>query len=310
MSPTVSVVIVAYNKADTLAVAVESVLCQSYRDFEILVVDDGSTDGTAQVAASFGQKIRYLPKPNGGTGSARNLGIRESRGRFVAFLDGDDLWLQKKLELEMAAFDREPDNVAVQCSAYCVDSRLEVIEARRCNPSQDTLLDFLLFNNLPAFSSAVVAKRDVLLRLGGFGEDLVILSDWDMACRLARTGRLRSIPEFLVLYRHYPNNQSRSVDIHIESGEISMKRFFGDPELPPSIRAKEPLVRARFGAMLAGGYLRNRDYPQAIAWAGKALSGSWRVAPYILGMPLRRFHRRFFSPIGRSFAKDFSYALG
>ena len=90
MSPTVSVVIVTYNKADTLPDAINSVLGQTYPDFEVLVVDDGSTDATAERVKAYGDKIRYLPKKNGGTGSARNLGIAEARGPFVAFLDGDD----------------------------------------------------------------------------------------------------------------------------------------------------------------------------------------------------------------------------
>ncbi len=199
MTPAVSVVIVAYNKANTIRAAIQSVLAQTYTDFEILVVDDGSTDNTAAEVAPFGSRVRYLPKSNGGTGSARNLGIAQARGEFVAFLDGDDLWLPRKLELQMGAFEREPSILAVQCSAYCVNDQLEVIEERRCSPAQDTLMDFLLFHNLPAFSSAVVVQRDRFQAVGGFGTDLVILSDWDMACRLARVGTLRSLPEYLVL---------------------------------------------------------------------------------------------------------------
>lgn len=309
MSSLVSVVIVTYNKEDTLASAIESVLRQTFQDFEILVVDDGSTDGTSQIVGSFGSKVRYLPKQNGGTGSARNLGIREARSPFVAFLDGDDLWLPNKLELQMAAFEREPEILAVQCGAYCVNPCLEVLEERTCTPIRDTLLDFLLFNNLPAFASAVVVRRNTLLALGGFGEDLVILSDWDMACRLARAGTLRSVSELLVLYRHYPSNQSRSVDIHIESGEKSLRRFFKDPTLDRSIRRRESLVWARFYAMLSGGYLRNGDYPKAFSWTRKALATSWRVAPYVLGMPVRWMKRKTLPPVERSFAKDFSYAV-
>lgn len=293
MSPTVSVVIVTYNKADTITAAIESVLRQTYTDYEILVVDDGSTDDTADQVRAFGSKVRYLPKKNGGTGSARNLGIGQAQGRYVAFLDGDDLWLPRKLEIQMAAFEREPAIIACQCSAHCVDNHLKLIETRSCHPAQDSLLDFLLFHNLPAFSSAVVARRDLLQRLEGFGTDLVILSDWDMACRLARVGTLRSVPEVLVLYRHYPSNQSRDVGIHIESGVRSLTRFFSDPTLDPAIRAQEAHVWARFYAMLAGGYLRNRQWRQALQWTFKALRRSYRVAPYVAGMPLRRVGRAF-----------------
>lgn len=290
-APAVSVVIVTYNKADTLAAAVESVLRQTVRDFEILVVDDGSTDDTAARIRPYLGRVRYLPKPNGGTGSARNLGIAEAKGKIIAFLDGDDLWLPRKLEVQLEAFRREPGIAAVQCGAYCVDSQMKVLEERRCHPSKDTLMDFLLFHNLPAFSSAVAIRREVLESIGGFGTDLVILSDWDMACRIARAGTLRSVPELLVLYRHYPNNQSRDVGIHLEPGERSMARFFSDPTLDPAVRARAPQVRARFYAMLAGGYFRNRDWAQAFNWTGKALRTSPGVLPYVSGLPLRLARR-------------------
>lgn len=294
--PAVSVVIVAYNKADTLADAINSVLEQTCRDFEVLVVDDGSTDDTAERVKVYGDKIRYLPKKNGGTGSARNLGIARSQGRFVAFLDGDDLWLPRKLELQMMAFEREPGLAAVQCGAYCVDPSLKVIEKRLCAPAQDTLLDFLLFRNMPAFASCVVVRKEIFDRIGGFGTDLVILSDWDMCCRLARAGTLRSVPEPLVLYRQYPNNQSRSVEIHLWSGVRSLRRLFSDPTLEPDIRRRSRQIWARFYAMLAGGYARNGNWGKAAGWACKALKTSPAAAPYVAGMPARRILKVFGFP--------------
>ena len=304
--PTVSVVIVTYNKADTLAAAIDSVLRQSYRDVEVLVIDDGSTDHTAACVERYGDRVRYFPKANGGTGSARNLGIVNARGRFIAFLDGDDLWLPNKLEVQLAVFEREPRVLAVQCSAYCVDNALRVFEARRCDPRRDTLMNFLLFRNLPAFSSAVVVRRECFERIGGFGTDLVILSDWDMVCRIAHAGILRSTPEFLVLYRHYSNNQSRNVEIHIESGARSLTRFFANPKLEPALRSKEAHVWAYFYAMLAGGYVRNRQWREGMAWAVKALRTSPRVAPYMAGMPIRRLSKLRSLRQQKSFAEEFA----
>lgn len=301
-NPLVSVVIVTYNKADVLADSIRSALQQTYRPIELLVVDDGSTDATAQVVRAFGDQVRYLPKENGGTGSARNLGIAEARGEFVAFLDGDDLWLPRKLEIQMSAFEREPEILAVQCSAYCVDNRMRVLEARACAPRRDTLLDFLLFRNLPAFASCVVVKRGVFDRLGGFGTDLVILSDWDMVCRIARMGTLRSVPDFLALYRHYPSNQSRSVEIHLGSGVRSLKRFLSDPGLDPMIRRRERRIWARFYAMLAGGHVRNRRWGRGVCWALRAVRTSPAVIPYVAGMPARRVLRLLTTPRRRSFA--------
>lgn len=309
MTPRVSVVIVTYNKEETIGAAIESVVRQTYTDFEVLVVDDGSIDRTGDCVRAYGDQVRYLYKENGGTGSARNLGIAQARGEYVAFLDGDDLWLPRKLETQMMVFDREPDIVAVQCSAYCVNDELEVIERRACDPAQDSLLDFLLFHNLPAFSSAVVVRRDRIRVLGGFGTDLVILSDWDMACRLARVGTLRSVPVFLVLYRHYMGNQSRDVGIHVESGVRSLTRFFSDPALDPAIRRQKAHIWGRFYAMLAGGYVRNREWGQGLRWAWRAMRTSPRVAPYMAGMPVRSIRRAYALRQKISFADELSYAV-
>ncbi len=302
-TPVVSVVIATYNKADTIRAAIDSVLNQTYRNFEVLVVDDGSTDETAPRIRDYGDKIRYLPKKNGGTGSTRNLGIEQARGEYVAFLDGDDLWLPQKLELQVAAFEREPGLSAVQCSAHYVDPELNVLETRHCSPGQDTLLDFLLFRNLPAFASCVMIRKQVLNRIGKFGLDLVILSDWDMACRIAKTGTLRSVPEPLVLYRQYPNNQSRSVEIHLWSGLRSMRRFFADPALRPEIKRRERQIRARFYAMIAGGYVRNGNWGKAFDWSCRALRTSAAAAPYVAGMPVRRLLKSLTPPQRLSFSK-------
>lgn len=306
MSPAVSVVIITHNKADTVGQSIESVLRQTYRDYEILVVDDGSKDNTAEIVRAYGGKVRYLPKENGGTGSARNHGIAQSRGEYVALLDGDDLWLPRKLELQMAAFEREPRILGVQCSAYLVDQELRVFETRGCRPDRDTLRDFLLFRNLPAFSSTLIARKKAFEEVGGFGTDLVILSDWDMACRLAGAGTVRSIPEFLVLYRHYPKNQSRDVEIHIESGIRSLQRFFSkENNLDPKIRRWENQVWAHFYAMLAGGCVRNGDWGRGIRWASRAVRTSPTVLPYILGMPARRFRKACTAPRNLSFSEQF-----
>src|SRR5687767_7523259 len=115
IDPVVSVVLPTYNRAPLLGRAIRSVLGQSYTDFELIVVDDGSTDGTSGVVAGFRDKrIRYLPLArNTGAGAARNAGIRVARGKFVAFQDSDDEWLPAKLAKQMSAFERGPAKLGV-----------------------------------------------------------------------------------------------------------------------------------------------------------------------------------------------------
>ena len=309
MAPTVSVVIPAHNKGSTIIPAIESVLHQTFSDLEIIVVDDGSTDDTRDRVKGFRHRVRYIHQERAGVSAARNRGIEESRGEFVSFLDGDDLWLPRKLELQLAALKRETHINAVQCSAYLVNNSLKVVDARLCSPAQDTLLDFLLFRNLPGFGSTLLARRSCIEALGGFGTDLVILEDWDMACRLARSGALRSLPDFLVLYRQHPGNRSRNVDIHIEPGFRSLGRLFSDPTLDPAIRAQEARIWARFYAMLAGGYIQNRQWQQGLHWAWRAMRTSPRVAAYMAGLPIRRMRRALDSPQRISFANELSFAV-
>ena len=107
--PLVSVIIPVYNREKYLAEAIESVLAQTYRPIEVIVVDDGSTDGSADIAKRFGSPVRYYFQPNSGAGAARNRGIAVARGSFLAFLDSDDLWVEDKLTHQMAAFERHSD---------------------------------------------------------------------------------------------------------------------------------------------------------------------------------------------------------
>jgi hypothetical protein len=130
-----------------------------------------------------------------------------------------------------------------------------------------------------------------------------------MVCRLAHHGRVKSIPDFLVLYRQHANNRSRNVDTHIEAGSRILERFFSDPTLDSSLRRQEGRIRARFYAMLAGGYFRYGERRQALCWAWRALRTSPHVSPYLAGMPFRRIQRARLVLHGISFANELPFAL-
>src|ERR1700733_8382922 len=107
--PEVTVVIPAFNAGRIITAALQSVFGQTYRDYEVIVVDDGSTDDTASQLAEWRDRLTYVYQPNGGPGSARNEGLRRARGRLIAFLDADDVWLPRKLERQVAYFDKFPE---------------------------------------------------------------------------------------------------------------------------------------------------------------------------------------------------------
>jgi glycosyltransferase involved in cell wall biosynthesis len=288
--PLVSAVVPAYNAARTLRAAVESILLQTVGDIEVIVVDDGSGDDTAGVARAIGDpRVRLVSQANGGASAARNAGIRSARGRYVAFLDADDLWLPEKLERQLAALRRHPDVHAVHCGATYVDDDLRVLSVRPCRRWRDALLDVLLFENLPAFPSSVLVRRDKLEERA-FDSSLALLEDWDLAIYAARHWNLQPVEDALTLYRVHPANRSRDVEKHLAPGLRVLERLFADPSLPGRIRSRRRTVYARYYAVLAAAALKYglwrhgarwtvtaaRTHPAAVAYMGRLLLGRAR----------------------------------
>jgi glycosyltransferase involved in cell wall biosynthesis len=201
----VSVVLPTYNRAALLGRSIRSVLGQSYVDFELIVVDDGSTDETPRVVADFrDRRVRYVRLArNRGAGAARNVGIRAAGGKFLAFQDSDDEWLPSKLAAQMSAFERGPARLGVvysdmqkilgdRTAVYFAAPR--VLPQRLINPS----IRFYQMCNLGVQS--VVVKREYLDEAGYFNEDLPALEDMEMFIRLSRRCDFHHIREPLVKY--------------------------------------------------------------------------------------------------------------
>ena len=289
----VSVVVPAFNARRTLPATVASIESQTVRPLEIIVVDDGSTDDTAEVARSLdADGLRVTTQANAGHAAARNTGIAAAQGHHVAFLDADDLWLPQKLERQLAEMRRDPSIRALQHGAARIDDELSLLWVEPCRRSQDQLDDTLHFRNMPALMSTLLAERELLEDVGGFDPSLVILQDWDLALRLARRGQFHSLPDVMSAYRYFGTSQSANVEIHVEPGLRVLDKFFADPGLPPEIRCRRRAAYARFYAMLCGGSVRVRS-PRAVAyWGMKALRTDPRIAGYIFAFPRRRLSRR------------------
>src|SRR5262249_23532741 len=151
-----------YNSAGYLAAAVESVLSQTHNDFEVLVVDDGSTDDTPAVMRGFGPPVRHLRQPNAGVAAARNRGIAESRGRYVALLDARDLWHPHKLERQLAGLAAGGGRYRACYTAYlAVTSDLKPLGARGVRVSPPALADLLTRGNVVGTPSTVLGERSL-----------------------------------------------------------------------------------------------------------------------------------------------------
>jgi glycosyltransferase involved in cell wall biosynthesis len=196
---TVSVVIPTYNRADRVPTAVRSTLGQTFRDAEIIVVDDGSTDGTAGALASFGDRIRVLRhERNRGVAAARNTGIRASSAPLVAFLDSDDRWFPGKLEAQVRFFRDHTEAVACQVREIWFRHGRRVNPARRhLKPSGD-IFEASLERCLVS-PSAVMLRRTLLEEVGLFDESLPVCEDYDLWLRIACRHPVHLIEEDLLV---------------------------------------------------------------------------------------------------------------
>ena len=250
--PDVSVIIPTYNRANLLSAAIESVLAQTYSDYELLIVDDGSTDNTRDVVLSYTDpRIRYLHKNNGGLASARNFGLREAQGRYVAFLDDDDLYLPDKLAIQVNFLDAHPDVGWVNAGYLATDMQGNVLEEVRPWLSYSDLgVETWLFA-CPAVVHAVQVRREWLEHIGGFDDHFRASEDWDAWLRLAYAGcTMQWVEEIVCVYRFHGDNMVRAVQAKSERNIEVLLKFFSLPDLPTALLQKRE-------AALAQMYLRN-----------------------------------------------------
>lgn len=202
----ISVIIPAFNAAETISRAIDSVRLQEMASLEIIVIDDGSTDNTYEVVKSLvrpGEMMRVLQMPqNGGVSAARNMGIREAQGKFLAFLDADDIWLPGKLKKQVAEIELDPEITLVSCNSKLISESGEYLKEGHVNrppvEGAEAWKTLLIYNFLP--TPTVLTHRHLVVELGGFDEKLAVGEDLDLWIRLALRGKVRVLKEILIYY--------------------------------------------------------------------------------------------------------------
>lgn len=246
MPPCVSVIIPTWNRAEFVRDAIDSVLAQDYPSLELLVIDDGSTDATPEVVRSYGDKVRYIRQANGGAASARNRGIAEATGEFVAFLDSDDLFLPGKLTEQVREFARQPEVVMVYSWFSILDASGRERLGRRFAATGQIARSLVAHSMQgPLATPTVMVRRAALLAAGGFDETMRLSEDTDLWCRLARLGPVGLVPRVLVQVRRHDGNLSRGpgrARFLAASLRILDKAFAADPTLAPLWKAR---IRAK-----------------------------------------------------------------
>jgi GT2 family glycosyltransferase len=234
--PLVTVIIPAYNAARFIRPTIDSVLDQTFQDFEFIVVDDGSTDDTADVVRSYEPRLRYLWKANGGQSSSRNVGIREARGEFIAFLDHDDLWYPEKLARQVALMQAAPRLGVVTTGSVLFDDHGDLQTEIPVLPatSGPALLARLLLGNVIGSCSKVLVRSACFRELGAFDEQLRMAEDWEMWYRIGLRYDIVVIPEPLIRYRiHQGNFSSHSARLNLANEMVFLQRAFAEPGFRP-----------------------------------------------------------------------------
>jgi len=256
----ISVILPTYNRAALLPRAVASVLAQTYTDFDLWIIDDGSTDHTAELRDHWRDpRIRYERTANRGPGAARNHGCARASGELLAFIDSDDEWLPTKLEQQVAIFDRSGPEIDVVCTAarWRSDSqnRTWIFPLRGRGPVR--LFEELLAGPSPVPFSSVVVRRAALHRAGRFDESLPCGEDRDLLIRLARQSTFFGLPEILVIMHLHPGpRRSEAIQSKITFEEILLRRYAAD-------LAARPRARARALMRIGGLQLRLRQWSAA-----------------------------------------------
>jgi hypothetical protein len=242
--PLVSVIIPAYNAEPFIRAAIQSALDQTYPRLEVVVVDDGSTDGTAAAAQSFGSRVHYLYKANGGLASAWNAGIKRASGEILAFLDADDTWLPDLVTRQVGVFVSRPEIDGVCVWARFVDEHgRELPDVIGPSFDGDLLRQLLLGGNALLFSTVAV-RRTVFDRVGLFDPMFRQAQDWNMTLRMAAAGvRFASIPTALVRRRLPATRASADPERVLHWDLMVLRHALDTLPLTPPVRALAPAAQ-------------------------------------------------------------------
>jgi hypothetical protein len=299
--PRVSVVVPCYNAERYLAAALDSALAQESVAVEVLVADDGSTDGSRDVLARYAGRVRVLYQDHLGPSAARNACIGQARGDYVALLDADDRFCPGKLARQAALLDTRPDVGLVYTGWSVVDADGVPLPYQGWSREEGDVFRRLLLGNL-AHPVAVMLRRSLVVDARGFDESLPVNEDWDLFLRLGRLGvRWACVDEPLCEYRVHGGQSHRRAHLVYVTRLRILERVFADPALPPDLR--DARDDAFHEAHLVGAAELFAAGQTADAEA--AFLAAVRIRPASLGdaVTMRRF-ARLLQPTGRQHQAD------
>jgi cellulose synthase/poly-beta-1,6-N-acetylglucosamine synthase-like glycosyltransferase len=290
--PRVSVIVPAYNGARTILETLRSVQAQTFSDYELIVVDDGSTDDTLELLAGLGEpRLRVFSYDNGGLAIARNRGIERATAPLVAFVDADDLWTPDKLEAQLAALEARPGAGAAYSWTRYIDETGRELRPQTPVYFQGDVYRALLVRNFLCSGSNILIRREVVEQVGGFDPTALQMEDWEFFVRVAARWHFALVPRYQILYRYWSQSLSWSMasnqDLWEQSGRRTIERVFAAAPAP-----WQPLKRrrlARFHFRLGHRCLVMARDAAGVRRAGQSL---WRAVSQDPRLLLDREHLR------------------
>ena len=212
-APKISIVIPAYNSESTITETIESVQKQTFSDFEVIIIDDGSTDKTVEIINKIDdERIKVISYENGGVSTARNRGISHTNGEFIAFIDADDLWTIDKLELQIAALEKYPEAGVAYSWTYFMYEQGKVIKPGHPVYFKGDVYSNLLVENFLAHGSNPLVRREVIDCVGGYDSNFPHCADWDFYLRLASYCHFALVPKHQIYYRQSSGSMTSKID--------------------------------------------------------------------------------------------------
>ena len=283
--PKVSVILPAYNGEKFIAAAIDSVLSQTYKDYEVIVVNDGSVDGTARILDKYAGKIRVVSQENGGIAKARNVAIENSKGEYLAFLDQDDLWLSDKLELQVPLMEKNKDVGLTYTDAHILcDNNTEFLSFGLRKPYRGMVVENLLLNNFIATSSVMV-RKECFEKVGLFDQTLSPCLDYDIWLKIASIYKADYADRPLVKFRDHVSTFRKNEIFTIEKIIETLERFIDEhPEIRRNMGIKIDQKIANYYIGLGNKYFAKANFKVAFSKFNMAfkLNPSLRAFLYII----------------------------
>lgn len=278
LQPLVSIIIPGYNRAEYIAETIESVLAQTYRNIEIIVVDDGSTDNTKEIVAEYLPKVQYIWQENSERGASRNHGLRLAKGEFISFLDSDDLWLPNKIEEDLEFLDNSSAVGVIYTDICLIDAKGNYLKLIKRKGFRGKVTEKLLEDNFVSIG-AHLSRTQLIREIGGFREERQLSGseDWEMWVRLSTVTDFAYLPKATTKIRTHEANTMSNAGGMNNSMDYALEIFRNSKYLTAKQKKILSKTKAYVSLINAINYCSVKESRKAATFLKRAFRNNFKV---------------------------------